>query len=66
MTPDRREADEIVENLHRNDLTPSERMTHQEKYSAILKKLKKVRSAHEKRIESSRRIVGQNCTVRRK
>lgn len=45
------QADEIIENLHRNDLTPAEQAVHSEKYAAILKELKKVRSAHERRIE---------------
>jgi ParB/RepB/Spo0J family partition protein len=48
------QADEIVENLHRNDLTPTEAAIHAEKYAGILKKLKRVRSANEKRSETSK------------
>lgn len=46
------QMDEIVENLHRNDLTTAEKAAHSEKYIEILKTLKKVETAHGKRVKS--------------
>jgi ParB/RepB/Spo0J family partition protein len=48
------QLDEIIENLHRNDLTPSEKAVHQEKYASILKQLKKVSTAYERKVEAAK------------
>src|SRR5215469_708609 len=45
------QMDELVENLHRNELTPAERASHQLTYAGLLKKANKVQKADEKRQE---------------
>ena len=43
------QLDELVENLHRNELTPAERGAHQLAYAGLLKKANKVQKADKKR-----------------
>jgi hypothetical protein len=54
--------DELVENLHRNDLTPAEKAAHQLTYAGLLKKLNKVSPADKKRSESEKRTKAGNGT----
>ena len=50
----------VIENLHRNDLTPEQRAVHQTAYAALLKRLKKVTPADEKRSTSEKKTRSGN------
>jgi ParB/RepB/Spo0J family partition protein len=52
--------DEIIENLHRHDLTTEQRAVHQTVYAALLKRLKKVTPADEKRSTSQKKTRSGN------
>jgi ParB/RepB/Spo0J family partition protein len=57
---DRVKLDELIENLHRNDLTPEQRAVHQTAYAALLKRLKKLTPADEKRSTSEKKTRSGN------
>ena len=59
------QMDELVENLHRNDLTPAEKAAHQTMYAALLKKLNKVSLADKKRSESEKKTKSGNGVCER-
>ena len=60
-------VDEIIENLHRADLTAEQRAVHQVAYAALLKKLNKVakadtkRAASEKKTKAAKGVGGGGC-----
>jgi hypothetical protein len=49
------QLDELVENLHRHELTPAERSSHQLSYAGLLKKANKVQKARQKQGETKSR-----------
>src|SRR5215469_2181668 len=49
------QMDELVENLHRNELTPAERASHQLTYAGLLKKADKVSALKNKRADNAKK-----------
>jgi hypothetical protein len=54
--------DELVENLHRNELTPAEKEAHQTAYAGLLKKLHKVSSAKKNRSKNAKNRFTKDAT----